>query len=84
MRKETRIYGQRPRVCVGEDGKLQEHYTSQDKIPTGAPTRGLSPPKQLGLNYTGPDPSKKSKYTCPRVETDYRCFKDEDGGSGSL
>lgn len=53
---------------MGEDGKLQEYYTSQEKIPTGAPTRGLSPPKQLGLNYIGPDTSKKSKYAHPRVE----------------
>lgn len=61
MRKETGIYGQRPRVFVGGDGKLQKHYTSQERIPTEASTRGLSPTKQLGLNYTGPDTSKKSK-----------------------
>ena len=75
MSKETRIYGQRPRVCVGEDGKLQEHYISQEKIPTEAPTRGLSPPRHFGLNFTGPDPSKKSKYACPRVETDIQMLQ---------
>jgi hypothetical protein len=34
-----------------------------------------SPPRHFGLNYTGPDPSKKSKYACPRVETDIQMLR---------
>ncbi|KAK2098999.1 hypothetical protein P7K49_024450 [Saguinus oedipus] len=47
---------------VDGDGKLQEHRSSQEWIPTKASTRDNSSIVWLGLHYKGSDLAGKSKY----------------------
>lgn len=68
MRKRAGIYGQRLRVCIGGDEKLEEHCTVQERIPTEALTRGHPPTEWLGLNHTGSDPLRRANIRCPQCQ----------------